>query len=68
MLPKLDVVAVWSLEPRKRKDHVVALNQRLWLVAVAYLAVSRVRLPTPQLQGLMTVTYPAVAGVHGCHT
>ena len=52
MLPKSDVVAVWSLKPQKRKDHVVALNQRLGLVTIAYLT-TRVWLPTPQLQGFM---------------
>ena len=52
MLPKSDVVAVLSLKPQKRKDHVVALNQRLGLVTVAYLT-TRVRLPIPQLQGFM---------------
>ena len=31
------------------------------------LAVARVHLPTPRLQGFMAVIYPAVARVHGCY-
>ena len=67
MLPKSDVVAVWSLKPRKRKYHVVAFNQRprsykgsFAYSTVArvhgcytYPAVARVQLPTSQLQGFM---------------
>ena len=58
MLPKSDVVAVWSLEPQKHEDHVITLNQR----PCSYKGSS----PTPQLQGFMAVIYPAVARVHDC--